>query len=725
MDNSGITQNLTVQLTGISFYDADSSFTIARAASAEKGDITMVGYLKGGIPGEVIEAKGFWRKDKKTEPRFYAESFTKSLPITENGVLQFLSSGLIKGLDGKMAKTLTARFGVKTFDVLTHNTDQLMEIAGMNPAKALDITESWQKHLTILQLMDFLHSVSVSPIFAAPIFNILGRDALDCVRENPFVLVPQIEGLSFITATRIARQLDIDPNNLVYAQYGLFAILEKLTRKGHTYFPYPKLLSSSIKKLGLKPDLVAEAIAQCAARGQIVLKDLNGKDQNFVFNNKAVYLEPIYHCERELAEALKRHLTAPLNPRFQEPKLMDAIDGLTDVHPGLKATIKSALSQKCFIIDESSKCKKRYFMQALEQLGAKTGLKVCLAATGKNIVRLYQDGSQYLQDIQTLLGYDALTGQYDRNLQNPLDCDVLYIARASMLNTPALHSIMPALPPRATIIICGDHNHLPPQGPGRVFYDLIASGKMPVANFKNVDIPQGMLCEAAGLISAGKIPELPVFKPFERNELDFYFIEQDSPDKIFKTVAGLYTKRLPKALGYGALDIQVISLCKKGPVSAKKLNLFLQERLNKRVGGIKHNGFIFKVNDKVVQVNDNLAKNVVGGQTGIIKSIDMYKKELCVKFSEHTQTYLFHELCNLKPAYALPINKTGGCKYKVILLPLHCDSYTNLNRTALYSTFLSAAEMLIIVGQKRALKIALGNFKAEKRYTGLKELLLT
>ena len=726
MDNTGVTQNLTVQLTGVSFYDADSSFTIARAASAENGDITMVGYLKGGIPGEVIEAKGFWRKDRKTEPRFYAESFTKTLPITENGVMQFLSSGLIKGLDSKLAKTITGLFGVKTFDVLTHNSEKLLEIAGINPAKASQIAESWQKHLAISNLMDFLHSVSVSPAFAAPIFNKLGHNALERIKNNPFVLVPQIKGLSFVTAAHIARQLDIDPNNLAYVQYGLFAILGTLARKGHTYYPYPKLLSSSIKKLGLKPDLVAEAIAQCAAHGQIVLKDLNGKGQNFVLNNKAVYLESVYRYEKELAEAFKRHLAAPLNSQFQANKLNNAIDALTDTHLVIKAALKTALSQKCFIIDESSKCKKRRLVMALDQLRQKTGLKIYFTASKTNIVDLDSGGNTYLQDIETLLCYNAATKQYAYNTQNQLDCDILSISGTSMLNTTAMHAIMQALPPHATIIMIGDHNHLPPQGPGRVFYDLIASAAIPVSNLKNMDIEQGFLCEAADLISQGKPPELPPFKPFELREQDFYFIEQDIPEKIFKTIASLYAKRLPRALGYNALDIQVISLCKKGPVSAKKLNLFLQERLNKRIGGFKHNGFIFKVNDKVVQCVNNPFKNAVIGQTGTIKSIDMYKKELCVTFNDQrAQTYLFHELCELKPAYALPINKTGGCKYNAVILPLHCDSYTNLNRTALYSTFLSAAEILVIVGQKRALKIALGNFKAEKRFTGLKELLLT
>lgn len=725
MDNSRM-QNLTVQLNGISFYDADSSFTVASATSAEKGNITIVGYLKGGIPGEVIEAKGFWRKNKKNEPCFYAESFTKTLPITESGVLQFLNSGLIEGLDSKLAKTITNMFGAKTFDVLTHNAGQLMEIASIDPDKAALIAESWQKHLAILKLMDFLHSVSVSPAFAAPIFNKLGHKALECIHDNPFVLVPQIEGLGFITAARIARQLDINPNNLDHVQYGLFAILENMARKGHTCYPYLKLLTSSIKKLGLKPNLVAEAIAQCAVRGQIVFKDLNDKEQDFVINNKAIYLEHIYHCEKELAESLKRHMSAPLNPQFQTPEFNNVIDTLPDTHPEVKSTIKAALSQKCLILDESSRCKKRYFMQALEQLGMKTGLKVCLTAGGPKIVSIYQDNSQRLQNINTLLGYNAATGQYTYNAQTPLDCDIMFIARASMIDIAALQALMRALPPRAAIIISGDNNHLPPHGPGRVFFDLIACAQIPVASLKNADIPQGSLCEAAELVNKGKMPVLPAFKPFERRELNFYFIEQDTPEKIFKTVAGLYTRRLPKAMGYNLLDIQVVSLCKKGPVSAKKLNLFLQERLNKRVGGLKHNGFIFKVNDKVVQVNDNLAKDAIEGQTGIIKSIDMYKKELCVKFSdEHMQIYHFHELSGLKPAYALPINKIGGYQYKIIILPLHCDSYSNLNRMALYSAFLSATEMLIIVGQKRAFKIALNNLKSETRYTGLKELLLT
>lgn len=724
MDSSGVTQNLTVQLTDVKFYDADSGFTVVRAALPAQGEITMVGYLNGGIPGEVIEAKGCWRRDSKNEPRFYAENFTKTLPITPNGVVQFLSSGLIRGLDAKLAKTLADRFGLQIFEVLTHQPEHLLAMPDINPDKAALMAESWQKHLTITQLTDFLRSVSVSPAFAASIYHSLGPKSLELIRKNPFLLVPRIKSLSFMTAAHIARQLDLDPNDHAYAQYGLFAILENLAYKGHTYYPYPKLLANSIKKLGLKPGLMANAIAGGTEQNQIVLKDLNDNNQNFIINNKAVYLEHLYHYESELAEALKRHLTAPLNPRFQTPEISRALDALPDTHPKIITILKAVLAQKCLIIDEISKRKKLSLMRALEQLGAETGLRVYMTVSWSKDVNLYQTDSRKTQNINTLLGYNAVTGQYLHNAQNHLDCDILFVGRASMLDVTVLHAVMQALPPRATIIISGDHYHLPPKGPGHVFNDLITSAVIPVVNLKTMDIPRGKVCEAAELISKGKMPELPVFKLFGHRELDFYFIEQDTPEKIFKTVIGLYAKRLPKAMKYSPLEIQVISLCQKGPVGAKKLNLFLQERLNKRTGGLKHNGFIFKNNDKVAQISDNLAKNVITGQTGIIKNIDLYKKELYVKFNDsHIQPYLFHELHELKPAYALPINKIGSCKYKSVILPLHCDSYSNLNRTAVYSAFSVAAEMLVIVGQKRALKIAIEHLKAEKRYTGLKELL--
>lgn len=725
MDSSDVTQSLTVQLTDVRFYDADSGFTVVRAALSEKKEITMVGYLNGGIPGEVIEAKGYWRKDRKNEPRFYAESFSKNLPITITGVTQFLGSGLIKGLDAKLVKALADQFGLQIFHVLSHKPESLLKMPGINPDKATLMVESWQQHLTITQLTDFLRSVAVSPAFAASIFHNLGHEALELIRKNPFLMVPKIKGLNFVTAAHIARQLNLDPNDHAYAQYGLFAILENLAYKGHTYYPYPKLLANSIKKLGLKPDMVANAIASCAAQNQIVLKDLNDNDSDFIINNKAVYLEHLYHCENELADVLKRHLAEPLNPLLQTPELSRILDELPDTHPVIIAALKTMLSQKVVILDESAKLKKLSLMRGLEQLGLKTGLKIYMTVSWSKDINLYQTGSRKMLNINTLLGYNAVTGQYLHNAQNPLDCDVLFVGRASILDATVLNAVMQALPPQATIIISGDHNHLPPKGPGHVFYDLIASAVIPVFNLKAMDIPRGKVCEAAEIISKGKMPELRLFQPFGRHELDFYFIEQDTPEKIFKTVVGLYAKRLPRAMSYKPLEIQVITLCQKGPVSAKKLNLFLQERLNKRVGGLKHNGFVFKSNDKVAQINVNLAKNVITGQTGIIKSIDLYKKELYVKFNDtHIQSYLFHELHELKPAYALPINKVGSCKYKCVILPLHCDSYSNLNRTALYSVFSIAAEMLIIVGQKRALKIAIDQLKPEKRYTSLQELLL-
>lgn len=724
MVHKATTENITVQLENVSFYDADSSFTIAGATTSDNIPITIVGFLKGGIPGEIIEARGSWRHEVKTVPKFYAETFTKTLPLTEKGILKFLHSGVINGLDPRITKEITSRFGSKTFEILHNDSHKLADIPGMTDDKRCKITASWQKHLKILELTDFLHSVAISPSFAAPIYKHFGNEALATIKANPYKMVHKISGFSFIAATKIAKQLNLDLPPDQYVKYGLFSMLESKVCKGHMYYPYSKLVSSSVKKLGLKPELVINAIAQSAAEGQLTLVDLNASP-NFIINNKAVYFTQDYDHEQELCQRLNHHLQTPINPKFTAAlnicKQLPGIDEIERNH------VRYMLACKLCIVDDFVKRNKRAIMQSMATLGEYAGLKVLLATYNKTASTRANIKQAPVQQLDELLDVDCATGEPRYNAQNQLDCDILAVTQASLINSGMLLHIMRALPEKATLVLSGDSNHLPPAGPGCVFYDLPTSGKIPVRKLGDMaNTGCGSLSYTAELFSRGEMPPLPEFMPFERKEMLFYFIEQETPQKIMKTISGLVPKRLPHSRGYNQLDIQVISLAEKGPVGSKKLNIYLQNRLNKRTGGLKHNGFIYKINDKITQMRDDYTKGLLAGQTALITDVNMYKKELYAQ-TGHGQkiTYIFHELNDIRPAYAMPANKTMGHKFKAVIVPIHCDSYFNLDRTSLYSTMLAAGEMLIIVGQTRAFKIALGNYIFQKRYTRLKNLLLS
>ena len=724
MVHKATTENITVQLDNVCFYDADSSFTIAGATTSDNRGITLVGFLKGGIPGEVIETRGTWRHDAKAIPKFYAETFSKTLPLTDKGILKFLNSGIIKGLDGKLAREITSRFGIKTFEMLRSDNHKLAGIPGMTDDKRCQITASWQKHLKILELTDFLHSLAISPSFAAPIYKHFGNNALEIIKANPYLMVHKVSGLSFLAAAKIAKQLNLDLPPDQYVKYGLSAMLESKARKGHTYCPYSKLVAGSVKKLGLKPELVINAIAQGAAENHLTLVDLNTSG-NFILNNKAVYLTQNYNAETELGHKLNRHLQTPLNAKFANA--LHICDQLNIISETERAYLREILKHKFYIIDDTVKKSKRATMQNLLTLGECAGLKVLLAAYNKKSSTLVYRNQTPIPQLNELLEIDCLTGRPQYNAQNQLDCDILAVSQASLLNIPLLLHIMRALPEKATLVFTGDSNHLTPSGPGWVFYDLITSGKIPVRNLGDLDdFTSETLSHTAKMFSRGEMPPLPEFTPFERKDMLFYFIEQETPQKILKTICGLVSKRLPKGMGYNQLDIQVVNLAKKGPVGAKKLNIYLQGRLNKRAGGLKHNGFIYKINDKIAQVRDDRSKGLLTGQTSLITDINMYKKELYARTDDGRKiTYIFHELNDIRLAYAMPAGKTLGHKFKVVIVPIHCDSYFNLDRTSLYTTMLAASEMLIIVGQARAFKIALGNYIFQKKYTRLKNLLLS
>lgn len=705
-------QNLTASLTRVNFYDADSGFTIANAVETPDNAFTIVGYFNGGIPGEIITAQGHWRRTRQNETQFYVEKFTKSLPQTPSAMRQYLNAGHIAGLSQSLIEALIKRFGPELFELFTHNSAKLNEIARLTPNKIRQITSSWQKHLVESQLADFLQQVAVAPSFAAPIYREFGVSAINQIKANPFILAPVIQGLSFITLSFMARKFNINYTAANCVKYGLLALLGDARQKGHAYYPYAKLLANAVKKLGVTPGIIANAVAVAAAENLLVIKDLNRDDKVFVLNNKAVYLKQVYDNEYALAKSIKRHLATPVSA-----KLKNAASS-TILGTAIKPLLTKLKTGKCCLVDTRGVRFGWEWIPALQKLERSSGLNIILASAA--LPNLSNADPTMLPYMEEIINGAIKNGDI-------LNCDILALNRAEKLTAGKLNQIMRILPPQAALVLTGDSILAAAQGYGSIFNSLAGTKIMPVLNLNDINPPgePNPLNQATHNLSKGRSPQMTDFKSFDPAQSGLYFIEQDNPVKIMHTIGGVCANWAPKALGLNPLNIQVMCLTPKGPLGAKRLNIFLQNRLNPNAAVLKYNGLVYKINDKIIQTRDNPAKHLGAGQTGLVTNIDLHKQEISVAFAGLSVKYAMDELNQIKPAWAITVNETGGYLRKTVVLPLHCEAYINLNLTSLYIAFASAAQTIIVVGQKRALETAVKNNENRKIYTGLKELLQT
>ena len=714
------------QIERITFYNEENSYMIAKIRVPGRNDlVTIVGSLPGISPGEVLKLQGEWQTHPRYGEQFKILSYESVIPATIAGIERYLSSGLIKGIGPIMAKRLVAKFGEETLEVIGHDIERLREVDGIADKRVEMIAKAWEEQKEIRDVMVFLQGYAVSPAYATKIFKQYGREAIAVVRENPYRLAEEVFGIGFLTADKIAEKLGIPKDSPLRAKAGIQYVLHQLSDEGHTFYPFQPLVTECSKILGIEEAALPEAFQAAASERKIVIED----SADSAVGDRAVYLTPLHVAEVGIARLLNTLLTSP-----KQLQLMDREGALESAQKDLNITLAEqqlravleALDRKVMIITGGPGTGKTTIIRAITHVYAKSGQKIVLAApTGRAAKRMFEATGREAKTIHRLLEFSPKIGRFKRDEQEPLDADLVVIDETSMVDTALMYNLLKAIPQKATLILVGDVDQLPSVGPGNVIRDIIDSKVVPTVRFNEIfrQARQSMIIVNAHRVNNG---QMPTFDGQQEAPTDFYFIEVEEPEKALQRIIALCKEKIPARFGYNTLnDIQVLTPMHKGTVGASNLNAELQRELNPSKDEIARAGRTFKKGDKVMQIRNNYDKDVYNGDIGRIAAIDREEQEISVNFDGRLVAYDFSELDELVLAYATSIHKAQGSEYPVVVIPILIQHFILLQRNLLYTGITRGKKLVVIIGTKKALAIAIRNNKPQNRHTLLKERLMS
>jgi len=712
------------QLERITYRNEENHYTIAKLKVKGQRDlVTIVGSLVSITPGEVLRLKGDWDSHPKYGAQFKVVSYETVTPATVKGIERYLGSGLIKGIGPVMAKRLVNKFGLETLEIIEKEIGRLKEVEGIGEKRIDMISAAWAEQKEVRDVMLFLQGHEVSSAYAAKIYRQYGKESIRVVKENPFRLADDIFGIGFLTADKIAGNLGIPKDSEMRAEAGILYVLRKLADEGHVYYPYEDLINEAMKILEIDAVSITRAIGKIASEKRIVIED----KANSRPDGAAVYLSEYYAAEVGVAVSLRAVLAGA-----KSLISFDRDAAIKGVQEELKITlaekqvqaVRESLDKKVMVITGGPGTGKTTIINTIIRIYRRAGQRVLLAApTGRAAKRMSETTGFEAKTIHRLLEFSPKDKGFRKNEQDRLDADLIIIDEASMVDTVLMHNLSRAVRPETTLILVGDIDQLPSVGAGNVLKDIIDSGRIPTVRLNEIfrQAKESMIIINAHRINSGEFPYIPAEKEKLR---DFYFVELEEPEKVLEMIVHMCRDRIPERFGFHPLDdIQVLTPMHRGVVGASSLNAALQKDLNASPEGLQRGGRIFKAGDKVMQIRNNYDKDVYNGDIGRIVSIDKEAQEVTVSYDARPVSYDFSDLDELVLAYAVSVHKSQGSEYPVVVMPLLTQHYLLLQRNLLYTAITRGKKLVVIIGTKKALGIAIRNNNQQLRYTRLKERL--
>jgi len=721
---------LTGQIEHITFTNQENGFTIAKVRVPGRRDlVTVVGNLLAPTPGEMLDMQGEWAHHPKFGEQFKVEQFTTQVPATVYGITKYLGSGLIKGLGPVMAGRIVERFGKNTLDVIEQGIGRLAEVPGVGAKRIAMIAKAWEAQRDIRDVMMFLQGHGVGPGYAAKIFKQYGNRAVAVVRENPYRLATDVTGIGFATADRIAEHIGIPRHSPLRVEAGVLFVLQQLAEEGHVYYPRDALIERCREVLAVEEGSVAQALNLLAAARRVVVEARRDAAGELPAGGDAVFLSTLHRCEAGVAHRLRALQEVPrrLGSADAAPAVAWVQDRLGMAFSANQVgALRGAMAHKLMVITGGPGTGKTTIVNAILKIFSRRAARVLLAApTGRAAKRLSEATGHEAKTIHRLLEYNAQKGGFQRDEERPLDCDLIVVDESSMIDVVLMHQLLKAVPLTAAGILVGDVNQLPSVGPGNILGDIIDSGRVPVVRLTEIfrQARQSQIIVNAHRINQGI---LPTSGPAGDNvpDPDFFFIEQEDPERVLETIVELVRNRIPRRFGLDPLDdIQVLTPMHKGVVGATNLNRRLQETLNPGEGGVARGDRVFRVNDKVMQIRNNYDKDVFNGDIGRITAISTEEKVLTVLIDGREVVYDFSELDEIVHAYAVSVHKSQGSEYPAVIFPVLTQHYILLQRNLIYTAVTRARRLAVIVGTRKALAIGVKNMRTDRRYTLLRERL--
>jgi len=700
------------------FHNEENGYTIMQVKVDAGGElVTVLGKLPAVVEGEDVRAVGKWVNDKRFGSQFRAQRIDPVAPTSDKGIERFLASGLIDGIGKTYAGRIVKIFGGDTFRIIEQESKKLQQVKGIGKARRLKIKDSWNRQKAVRDIMIFLHSHGLSTARALRIYKNYGPDSVNVLRKDPYRLASDLPGVGFKTADDIARKMGQSINSPRRLAAGLSYVMERSEKRGHCAVPREDLLREAAEVLLTEDAVLASVLDELIEKHTLLAETINRVE--------LIFPPDLIEAEKTVARRVMALVDQPVGyPEIDTDRAIEWFERRNGFQFGAEQAdaVKGVMKHRFFIITGGPGVGKTTILNAVLQiLAAKKVEPVLCAPTGRAAKRLSESTGREARTIHRLLAVQY-EGDFSRNHNSPLDGDVFVVDEASMIDVRLMASLLEAIPAEGHVILVGDVDQLPSVGPGTVLRDLIGSGVAPVSHLRQIfrQAEASQIITAAHDINEGRVPDLETKQP----DSDFFFIERNDPDSILSTLIELVNQRIPDKFGLDSRDdVQVLTPMHRNSLGTKALNAALQESLNPPSDfklEIERFGSTFRTGDKVIQMRNNYDTDVFNGDIGHIREITTEPARIQVVFEGDREVrYEPGDLDELQLAYAVTIHKSQGSEFPAVVIPISMQQYVLLQRNLIYTGITRGQRLVILVGERRALSMAVKNQDSRKRWTGL------